>query len=172
MTVPVSTAEMTISLPKRSLAVDTIYVRYYEKWAADYSSATSNHNGVIVQGGTVTAGQPVNPDGTQGFVFLLQNNPQGVTGELKPGYDHTYVYWPHMRTVYGDHWFPNGMVDGSKGDWLLYPTQYPDFKAMPLHQPQRDRWYCYEIMVHLNTIGKNDGEVKWWCDGQLIADFP
>jgi hypothetical protein len=27
-------------------------------------------------------------------------------------------------------------------------------------------------MVHANTPGRNDGEVKYWIDGQLAGDFP
>src|SRR5205085_10171929 len=38
--------------------------------------------------------------------------------------------------------------------------------------PQRDRWYCVEMMVHANTPGKNDGEVKYWIDGKVVGDFP
>ena len=49
------------------------------------------------------------------------------------------------------------------------PAQYPDFKPMPNFLPQRDRWYCYELMVKANTIGKNDGEVKYWIDGKLVS---
>ena len=40
------------------------------------------------------------------------------------------------------------------------------------HLPQRNRWYCYELMVRANTPSLNDGEVKWWVDGKLTADFP
>ena len=43
---------------------------------------------------------------------------------------------------------------------------------MPNHLPQRNRWDCYELMVRANTPSLNDGEVKWWVDGKLTADFP
>src|SRR5206468_1574756 len=33
-------------------------------------------------------------------------------------------------------------------------------------------WYCYELMVKLNTPGQNDGEVKYWIDGIVRGDFP
>src|SRR5207237_317872 len=61
---------------------------------------------------------------------------------------------------------------GNKGEWLAYPSQYPDFKPYPMFIPQRDRWYCVELMVHANTPGKNDGEVKYWIDGNVAGDFP
>ncbi len=43
---------------------------------------------------------------------------------------------------------------------------------MPDWVPQRNRWYCYELMVKANTPGKNDGEVAYWIDGQLRSRFP
>jgi hypothetical protein len=43
---------------------------------------------------------------------------------------------------------------------------------MPNFLPQRNRWYCYELMVRVNAPGQNDGEVKYWIDGKLISDFP
>jgi hypothetical protein len=43
---------------------------------------------------------------------------------------------------------------------------------MPNWLPQRDRWYCYELMVKANTPGQHDGEVKYWIDGKAVADFP
>ena len=38
--------------------------------------------------------------------------------------------------------------------------------------PDRDKWYCVELMVKSNTPGNADGEVKFWIDGQLKGDFP
>src|SRR5947207_2088263 len=84
-----------------------------------------------------------------------------------------------MRDNYGDHWYSDGYVVpyddsglGNKGLWQAYPAQYPDWKALPNWQPQRDRWYCYELMVKLNTPGQNDGEGKYWIDGNVVGDFP
>jgi hypothetical protein len=93
-------------------------------------------------------------------------------------HDHVYVYWPKQRSLWGDLWYPDGYVlpysntIGNKGDWLAYPNQYPNFKVMPNHLPERGRWYCYEVMVKANTPGQNNGEVKWWVDGKVVADFP
>jgi len=61
---------------------------------------------------------------------------------------------------------------GNQGDWLAFPNQYPGFKSMPNFLPQRNRWYCYELMVRANTPGQRDGEVKYWIDGTLVSDFP
>ena len=99
---------------------------------------------------------------------MLQNNIEGTAlpGETNPGYWHIYAYWPKQRSAYGDHWYPDGTVKpfapalGNRGDWLAYPNQYPDFVPMPDWLPQRDRWYCYELMVKANTPGQHNGEVK------------
>jgi hypothetical protein len=61
---------------------------------------------------------------------------------------------------------------GNKGEWLAFPSQYPDFKPMPNFLPERNRWYCYELMVRANTPGQNNGEVRYWIDGNLVSDFP
>ena len=55
---------------------------------------------------------------------------------------------------------------------MLYPNQYPDFQAIPNRQPVRGVWYCYEFMVRTNTIGRNDGEVAYWINGNLAGYFP
>ncbi len=115
----------------------------------------------------------------QAFFFsCLQNSFSAQPGEVAPGYTELYVYWPKQRSRFGDHWYPDGTVipwipsTGTQGDWQVYPSQYPDFKPHPQFIPQRDRWYCYELMVKANTPGKNDGEVKFWIDGKVAGDFP
>ena len=119
-------------------------------------------------------------DGTGFFLFLLQNNIEGNLrpGEAVPGYSHIYAYWPRQRSAFGDHWYPDGIVKpyasdiGNQGEWLAFPSQYPDFNPMPNFLPERNRWYCYELMVRANTPGQSNGEVKYWIDGTLISDFP
>jgi len=175
ISLPISGTEVGSSLVKKlgANSVDTIFVRIYEKWDANYSVNGSNHNGIHISGGTLPGpGIPAPADGTGFFIFTLQNNMQGRAGEVDPGYDHVYAYWPKQNSQYGDHWFPDGVVIPSPSQWLTYPSQYPDFKPMPNHLPQRGKWYCYEMMLHANTPGKNDGELKWWVDGKLIADLP
>jgi hypothetical protein len=66
----------------------------------------------------------------------------------------------------------DGKPIGNRGDWLAFPSQYPDFKPMANFLPLRDRWYCYELMVRANTPGQNNGEVKFWIDGTVVGDFP
>ena len=39
-------------------------------------------------------------------------------------------------------------------------------------QPLRGIWYCYEFMVKTNTVGRNDGVVAVWINGNLTGYFP
>ena len=178
---PISTAEVSNSLKKRlSPEQDTVFLRAYTKFDAGYSVNTSNHNGLRLSAKYPGPGIIPPADGTGFFLFLLQNNILGTTlaGETPPGYSHLYVYWPNQRSAFGDHWYPDGMVKpvasdiGNQGEWLAFPNQYPDFTSMPNFLPQRNRWYCYELMVRANTPGQRDGEVKYWIDGKLVSDFP
>ena len=176
---PISTTEVSCSLWKvLSPEQDTVFMRMYQKFDSGYSVPTSNHNGIRLSAKyPETAGLIPPANGTGFFLFLLQNN-MIKAGETTPGFSHLYVYWPGQRSQWGDHWYPDGTVVpysstiGNKGEWLAYPAEYPDFKPLPNFTPQRDRWYCVEMMVHANTPGKNDGEVKYWVDGKVIGDFP
>jgi len=178
---PISTTEVSNALRKRlSPEQDTVFLRAYTKFDPGYSVSTSNHNGLRLSAKYPGPGIMPPADGTGFFLFLLQNNVLGTVlpGETAPGYTHIYAYWPKQRSAFGDHWYPDGMVKpvasgiGNQGDWLAFPNQYSDFNPMPNFLPQRNRWYCYELMVRANTPGQNDGEVKYWIDGKLISDFP
>jgi hypothetical protein len=179
-TLPISTSEQGVGLIRRLSGYDTVYMRMYQKFDPGYNVPGSNHNGIRLSAKyPEVAGQKPPADGTGFFLFLLQNSIAGShAGESAPGFTNLYVYWPRQRTQYGDHWYPDGIVIpysntiGNKGEWLAYPTQYPDFRVMPNFQPLRDRWYCYELMVRANTPGQNNGEVAFWIDGQLKGRFP
>lgn len=153
--------------------LDLIYSRAYFKYATDWQHFGSNHNGHGVQGNYPegTAGIKPNPDGTDFFLFILDNNVIGKTlmaGERQPGFSHFYAYWPRQRTNYGDHFYP----DGRNSDFTAHPMLYPDFVSRPNVCPPLGQWFCSEIMVRLNTIGLNDGEIIYWYNGELVARFP
>jgi hypothetical protein len=180
-TLPISLTQIGCSLLKiLNPEQDTVYMRMYHKFDSGYNITGSNHNGIRLSAKyPETAGHIPPADGTGFFLFLLENSVVGPhAGESAPGFSHLYVYWPRQRSQFGDHWYPDGTVIpyspviGNKGEWLAYPNQYPNFRIMPNFLPQRDRWYCVELMVHANTPARNDGEVKYWIDGQLAGDFP
>ena len=178
---PITATEVANSLGKHfNPGHDTVFLRAYTKFDPGYMVNGSNHNGLRLSANYPGPGIIPPADGTGFFLFLLQNNILGnlQAGEAVPGYSHLYAYWPRQRSAFGDHWYPDGMVKpyasgiGNKGEWLAFPSQYPDFKPMPNFLPERNRWYCYELMVRANTPGQNNGEVKYWIDGALVGDFP
>lgn len=59
----------------------------------------------------------------------------------------SYVYHAGMRDQYGDVW---GWGQGPTG--LL----------------EKNRWYCVEQRVKLNTPGQSDGVLQAWIDGKLV----
>ncbi len=185
---PISANEVSNSAKKIiNPTQDTLFIRAYTKFDPGYQVTASNHNGLRLSARYPGPGIMPPPDGTGFFLFLLQNHIEGSPriGESAPGFTHLYSYWPRQRSAFGDHWYPIGLVVpfdsgigedgqqiGNRGDWLAFPSQYPDFRSMANFLPQRDRWYCYELMVHANTPGQNNGEVKFWIDGRVVGDFP
>ena len=181
---PISANEVSNSVKKIiNPTQDTVFIRAYTKFDPGYQVTGSTHNGLTLSAEYPGPGRRPPPDGTGFFLFVLQNN--SLIGESAPGFTHLYSYWPRQRSDFGDHWYPTGFVVpfdsgigedgeqiGNRGDWLAFPSQYPDFNPMANFLPQRDRWYCYELMVRANTPGQNNGEVKFWIDGTVVGDFP
>jgi hypothetical protein len=176
MQLPISSVERGDSVWKYfSPKEPVVYVRAYMKWDPGYNvGLTSSHNGINLRGGRSPGpGTPAPKDGTGFFVFQLQNKIMGRGGENQPGYGHVYAYWPLQRSNYGDHWYPDGwIIPYGWGPWVLYPFQYPDWKAFANWQPLRGVWYCYEYMVKINDLGKRNGVVAWWVNGQLKGRWP
>jgi len=177
MTLPISSVEIGNTVAKFIIPKEpVIYIRAYTKFDPGFSVQSSSHNGFRIKGGQAAGpGIPPPRNGTGWFTFVLQNNkgPTGRGGEVQPGYNQVYAYWPYQRTGYGDHWYSDGWVIpyspviGNMGDWLAYPAQYPNFVPIPNWQPVRGVWYCYEFMVKVNALGRRDGEVAYWINGQL-----
>ncbi len=169
MHLPITSTETGVDIAKKLLNEPVLYVRTYEKWDPGYDIHGSGHNGITIRGSPFLGpGIPAPKTGTGFFDFLLQNNFLSQGGENQPGYSKIYAYWPHQRINYGDHWLPNGwVVPYGWGDWILYPSQYPNFVAMPNWQPLRGVWYCHEFLVKLNTVGQRNGVVAFWINGQL-----
>jgi hypothetical protein len=196
MSLPISETELSIALVKDLVPTqDVVYARMYQRYDAGYNSPGSNHNGVRISAGYPdVAGTAPPEDGTGYFLFLLQNNMTATTPS--PGKSQLYVYWPKQRTringappgmQWGDIWTPpgaalpyidaqhqvgdDGQAVGNRGNWLAFPNDYPQFQPMADFIPDRDKWYCVELMVKSNTPGNADGEVKFWIDGELKGDF-
>jgi hypothetical protein len=123
-----------------------LFVRAYEKWASNWDVIGAAHNGIRMSGEYAGPCSPAPRDGTGFFLFLLQNGMLNRVGERQPGYSEIYAYWPYQHGDCGDHWLP-----------AVHFT------------PIRGVWYCNELMVKLNTVGSNNGEVAFWINGQLVG---
>ena len=165
--VPQQSAEVSNELVKTlSPNEDVVFVRAYTKFDAGHNVIGSNHNGIVVSSNYSTPGVPAN--GTNKFYVDVENSRES-SSEASPGQTQLYVYHPEQRTEYGDHWYPDGRVrpfDAIPGNFGAA------FVARPNFTPQLDRWYCYELMVRVNTPGQRDGRIAVWIDGNLIADYP
>ena len=150
---------------------DTLHVRYYMKYAKDYPGC--HHTGMHIMGGAPgvtgadTAG--VRPDGRNHFVVKIDTLPPWTHwSDRPPGVMDIYCYHMDQGKEWGDLFFPSGEVypPENKG---IFGEQ---FVARPDLSAELDRWYCYELMVKVNTPGERDGRVAFWVDGKLAGDFP
>jgi hypothetical protein len=150
---------------------DLLYLRWYSKFDPAFDVVGSSHNGGGISAhhydkdGMATPGIPA--DGQNKFLIAYECW-RGDEKEPNPGNLNVYVYHPEQRSMFGDHFFPNGdvMPDISK------PGNFGrDFVKRPNIVPALGRWYAYEVMLRANTPGLRDGRIALWLDGKLIADF-
>jgi hypothetical protein len=168
---PMQTAELSNGVA-RTVApeLDRLFLRFYSRFDGSFDVVGSSHNGGGISahyfvGGMATPGIPA--DGTNKFLVEYECW-RGEAAETNPGSLNVYIYHPEQRSMWGDHFFPDGTVlpnTSIPGDFG------PDFVARPTIVPELGRWYAYEIMLQANTPGTRDGRIALWLDGALIADF-
>src|SRR4029453_6641080 len=166
-TVPQQSSEVSNTVIKYvSPGQDILFLRYYAKFDKGFNVLGSSHNGSTIAAKYCCAGVPA--DGYNKFLVSYEAW-RSETTTANPGLLNTYIYHPDQRDVWGDHFFPTGIVS----PFTLVPFDFgPQFVSRPDVIPERDRWYCYELMVKANTPGQRDGRIALWLDGKLIADFP
>jgi hypothetical protein len=121
---------------------DVAYVRWYRKWQSDYEFAGHKMPGVYAYAGRYYGGGAgEKPDGYDKFSCKLY-----VTENQYPRF---YTYHPDQQGPYGD-----------MPDLNLVNEEYT---------LERDRWYCFEMMIKANNPPEEDGEIKMWIDGELVA---
>ena len=151
--------------------LDALYLRFYSKFQPPFDVVGSSHNGAMISAhyfidGMATPGIPA--DGTNKFLANLENW-RGESETASPGYLNVYIYHPEQRDIWGDHFFPTGMVLPNSS----LPFDFgPTFVSRPDIIQDLDRWYCYEYLLRANTPGMRDGQITVWLDGELVADFP
>ncbi len=165
-TVPQSGSEVSNNAIKYvSPGRDVLFVRYYGKVDTGFNALGSSHNGNSMSAKYCCPGVPAN--GTNKFLVSLETW-RDQTSQPNPGKLNVYMYHPDQRDIWGDHFYPTGIVS----PFTNTPFNYgPEFVARPDVTPQLGRWYSYELMVKTNTPGQRDGRVAVWLDGNLIADF-
>jgi hypothetical protein len=172
LTVPRQRDEVSNELVKRlDDGHDKVFLRYYSKFDAGFDQVGSSHNGgflAAIASEVPFATPGVRASGRNKFSASLENW-RGERETVSPGQLNVYCYHPRQRSDYGDHFFPSGTV-------LPFSSQPGDFGthfvARPEVTPKLGQWYCYELMLQANTVGKNNGRIACWLDGRLIADFP
>lgn len=170
-TAPMMDAEWSNTVARTvSPELDVLFLRFYSRYDPAFDVVGSSHNGGGISAhyfidGMATPGVPA--DGTNKFLVEYEAW-RGEVTDPSPGTLNIYAYHPEQRSMWGDHFFPDGTVSPYS------PTAFdfgPAFVSRPQITPELGRWYCYEVMLRANTVGMRDGRVALWLDGALIADF-
>jgi len=129
-----------------------VYVRYDVQYAADYDNSGGSHGPAL--GGSQSppwgmmgnAGTP--PTGSD--YFVLNHEPLGTIGS--GGEFSFYTYFFNMFGMWGN-------------DFVSSLTPKPII--------EKDKWYCIEFGLQLNTAGTNnaDGKAYFWVDGTQHGNF-
>jgi len=135
---------------------DLLFVRYYLKFDKDVDFYNSAHDGACLS--ALAPGYPperpltagTRADGRNKFLASLDTWRTRRMDPIPPapGELVIYCYHPEQRGRYGDNFYPD-----------------------PKFYPERDRWYCCELMVKANAVGQRDGRLAFWIDGKLMGDF-
>jgi hypothetical protein len=148
---------------------EVLFLRYYMKFAKEFPGL--HHTGMAISGFPqgVPSGEStgVRPNGRNHFTVGLDAVQHGQSPG-PPGYLEVGCYHMDQGRKWGDLFFPTGEVHPLENKWLFAE----DFVPRPNVVPERGRWYCYELMVKVNTPGERDGRVAFWVDGRLAGDFP
>jgi hypothetical protein len=165
-TLPNNDAELSNAVEQVvSPQLDTLYLRWYQKIDGNDDIVGSHHNGGGISAHYQGPGQRA--DEANHFLVAFESW-RGDAAELSPGLLNAYVYHFDQRDIWGDHFFPTGLVSPNTS----LPFDFgPDFVAREEVTPELDRWYCYELRVSANTVDSRDGRITLWLDGTLIADF-
>ena len=134
--------------------VEKMHARFYVKFAPDCDYI--HHFVHIVAENPPTSwptgGAGLCPAGDKKFCTGLE--PAGFNKRFPPpGAWNFYTYWHQMK---------------KSGDGNYWGNSFkPDTPAVP----ERGKWYCMEMMIQANTVGKADGRQAFWIDGRLTGDF-
>lgn len=121
---------------------DVAYVRWYRKWEEGYDFTQHKMPGVYARADrNEKGGAGEAPTGHDKFSCKLY-----VSSDRHP---RLYSYHPEQKGRYGD-----GLAMNLIGEEYVL---------------QAGRWYCFEMMIKANTVGRRDGELRMWVDGKPVA---
>jgi hypothetical protein len=164
--VPQTTNEVSNTVAKVvSPARDVLFLRFYARFDTGFNVVGSSHNGSTISAKYCCPG--VRADGFNKFLVSYEAWRDSAASP-NPGRLNAYIYHPDQRDIWGDHFFPTGIVLPNTS----LPFDFgPEFVSRPDVTPVLGQWYAYEFMVQANMPGRRDGRIAFWLDGQLIADF-
>jgi len=129
-----------------------VFARFYVKFAEDapYLHHFSGLGGYNPPTNWPQGAAGKHAAGDKRFSALIE--PNGFYGtQPAPGGWMIYTYWQDMKQSADGGFWGNG----------LWPEGKP--------RPPRGQWQCVEIMVKCNEVGRSDGELALWLDGQLTT---
>jgi hypothetical protein len=132
---------------------DKVYFRWYCKFDSTFDQGWGMHfcSLYAVEGDNKwnQMGQAgIKPDGDDRFGSGFEPWSDWET-LIPPGRMQFYTYWHEM------------LPDNQGNFWGN--VFHPDTVIIP----ERDRWYCMEIMIKANDAGHDNGEIAAWIDGEL-----
>jgi len=125
-----------------------VYLRYYFR----LSKGGDWRNNKLLQLHGHPKGERYGPGAGKkptGFDTLCSGT--GIGGKQGPPWTRVmlYTYWPHQQGSWGDNVLTN---------------RGPEPKI------NEEEWTCYEVMVKLNDVGKENGEQRLWINGRLAVE--
>ncbi len=130
---------------------EEIYFRYYlrisDAWQTSHNGKLPGISGTYNRGGW--GGRPSNGENgwsARGLFRMIAPDGNPLQSRIPIG---NYVYHADMPGTYGDSrvW---------QRGWLGFL--------------EKNRWYCIEQYLRLNTPGENDGVLRGWIDGRLAYE--
>ena len=147
---------------------DTIYVRFYRKYAQDWVwPPTGAHDTLLF------AGRYSSPAATDLTLYL--DIPQGPTKWIdKKNRD---LSRQPVLTLKSSYQGPG--LDFGHGKPIISHVGWDNYYGLPYNiadavYMEGGRWYCFEYMAKMNSVsdkGKGDGEIRLWIDGKLTTEI-
>jgi hypothetical protein len=126
---------------------EELYGRYYLRISGNFDPG---------QGGKLPG-----PAGTYGRAGWGGRESDGYNGwSARMGFSQSGVASNQIQL----HYYAYHVTSGEYGEWLYW-------NIANRGSLEKDRWYCIETYVKLNTPGQEDGVLRGWVDGELAADY-